>query len=254
MLSCEDCGRVLLLGVTRQLASTSSNPSVSVAESHREHRFTLLGFKVDRQLLADFADTFKRLNVSAVTVCMGSGQRHGDRQINACVLPLRETAVAWLKQSAWFRPRRTVVYGIGGARAAKRFAGLGINALLKDGSQHSIQAAVEATHSLLLRGVGECGRVPIAIDVEINAQGRTLTGVTKNVGYGGLAVRLIRNVALPDVVTLNFTLPYAGSFSLVASPRWYSGSLAGLRFEPSSQEPVLKQWLHDYSLLGCSEV
>jgi len=131
---------------------------------------------------------------------------------------------------------------------------LGINALLKDGSQHSIQAAVEATHSLLLRGVGECGRVPIAIDVEINAQGRTLTGVTKNVGYGGLAVRLIRNVALPDVVTLNFTLPYAGSFSLVASPRWYSGSLAGLRFEPSSQEPVLKQWLHDYSLLGCSEV
>src|SRR5947209_20345719 len=172
---------------------------------------------------------------------MGSGQRHGDRQINACVLPLRETAVAWLKQSAWFRPRRTVVYGIGGARAAKRFAGLGINALLKDGSQLSIQAAVEATHSLLLRGVGECGRVPIAIDVEINAQGRTLTGVTKNVGYGGLAVRLIRDVALPDVVNSNFTLPNARSFFLVRSLPLDSGNLAGLRIEPSSPGPVFTE-------------
>jgi hypothetical protein len=209
---------------------------------------------VNRQLLADFADSFKRLNVSVNTMHARSGRRHSDRQVNACVLHLRESAIAWLNRSDWFRPRRTVVYGIGGSRAARRFAELGINALLENGSYDSVRAAVESTHSLLSRGVGKCGRVPIAADVEITGQGRTLTGVTKNVGYGGLAVRVVRNAALPDLVTLNFTLPYAGSFSLAASPRWYSGCLVGLRFEPSSQETVLKQWVHDYSLLGCSDL
>jgi len=39
---------------------------------------------------------------------------------------------------------------------------LGINALLATSSDASIRMAVEATQSLLSRGVGECGRVPVA--------------------------------------------------------------------------------------------
>jgi len=46
---------------------------------------------------------------------------------------------------------------------------------------------------------------------------------------------------------------YSRSFSLKASPRWYSGSLAGLRFQPSPQKEVLRRWVLDYSLLGCSD-
>lgn len=216
-------------------------------------QFTLVGLQVDRRLLVGFADSFKRLNVSIRTVHMRSGQSRDARQVNACVLHLGATAVTWLHKSPWFLPRRTVLYGIGGAREVKRFAALGINALLETGSDESIQAAVEATQSLLSRGIGECGRVPIASLVKIDGQGRTLIGVTKNVGYGGLAVRLFRNVALPQEITVNFVLPYAGSFSLAASPRWYSGRLVGLRFQPSAQEEVLRRWVHDYSLLGCSD-
>ncbi len=217
------------------------------------HPFTLAGFKVDRKLLANFADSFERLNATILTVHLRPGQSSGYRQINACVLPLGENAVAGLKKSPWFLPRRTVVYGIGGPIEATRFVALGINALLETSSDASIRAAVEATQSLLSRGIGECGRVPIATLVRIDAQGRTLTGITKNVGYGGMAVRLFRNVALPQEITVNFILPYAGSFSLVASPRWYSGRLAGLRFQPSVQEAALRRWVQDYSLLGFSD-
>jgi hypothetical protein len=236
----------------KKLASISPNLKEIVKTKPTNHQFTLVGFQVDRKLLVAFADSFKRLSASILTVHMRSGQSPDRRQINACVLPLGNTAVAWLNKSPWFLPRRTVVYGIGSATDLKRFVGLGINALLETSSDESVQAAVEATQSLLSRGIGECGRVPIASLVEIDGLGRTLTGVTKNVGYGGLAVRLFRNVALPQQITVNFVLPYAGSFSLAASPRWYSGRLVGVRFQPSAQEEVLRQWVHNYSLLGCT--
>jgi hypothetical protein len=218
----------------------------------RKHPFTLAGFKVDPKLLVDFADSFERLNASILTVHFRSGESIDHREINGCVLPLSESAVAWLKKSPWFRPRRTVVYGIGGPRQAKWFVTLGINALLENSSDTSIRLAVEATQSLLSRGIGECGRVPIATCVKIDAQGKTLTGITKNVGYGGMAVYLFRNVALPQEITVKFILPYATTFSLAASPRWYSGRLVGLRFQASVREEALKRWVHDYALLGCS--
>ena len=216
-------------------------------------QFTLAGFKVDRKVLVGFADSFERLNTPILTVHLRSGESSNHREINGCVLPLRETAVAWLKKSPWFLPRRTIVYGIGSAREASRFTALGINALLTNSSDASIRMAVEATHSLLSRDTGESGRVPIATVVRIDAQGRPLTGITKNVGYGGMAVRLPRNVALPQEITVNFILPYSSSFSLAASPRWYSGSLVGLRFQSSVQEEALRRWVHDYSLLGHSD-
>jgi hypothetical protein len=249
----ESVGGFSLVGVNRIDTDFVQHCEGNATRMPKNHQFTLAGFKVDRKLLVGFADSFERLNASILTVHLRSGQSGDFREINACVLPLGETAVAWLKKSPWFLPRRTVVYGIGGAREATRFVALGINALLETCSDASIRAAVEATQSLFSRGIGQCGRVPIATLVRIEAQGRTLTGITKNVGYGGMAVRLFRNVALPQEITLNFVLPYASSFSLAASPRWYSGRVVGLRFQPSAQEEALRRWVRDYSLLGCSE-
>jgi hypothetical protein len=247
----ENVGGFSLVTVRKELTTISSNIVKEIARNMHRHRpFTLAGLKVERKLLVGFADSFESLNTSILTVHLRSGQ-NPKSEINACVLPLGETPVAWLIKSPWFLPRRTVVYGIGGAREAIRFVAVGINALLETSSDASIRAAVEATQSLLSRGIGECGRVPIATLVRIEALGRALTGITKNVGYGGMAVRLFRNVSLPQEITVTFVLPYAGSFSLEASPRWYSGRLVGLRFQTSVQEEALRLWVRDYSLLGC---
>jgi len=105
-------------------------------------RFTLAGFQVSRKLLVGFADSFERLNTSILTVHLRHGKGDDYHEINACVLPLGETAVAWLKKSPWFLPRRTVVYGIGGAREAARFVGFGINALLEASNDTSIRVHV----------------------------------------------------------------------------------------------------------------
>jgi PilZ domain len=213
--------------------------------------FTLAGVQVDRKVLASFADSFERFHARILTVHMparGSGKH---RPINACVLRLIDTAVAWLHESSWFLPRQTVVYGIGGVTEVKRFGALGINALLESSSDVSVRAAVDATQSILCRGIGACDRVPLATLVRIEADRRTWTGITKNIGCGGMAIRLLRNATLPQEITLNVILPYAGSLSLLASPRWYSGRLLGLRFQSTGHEKALRQWVHDYSLLGC---
>ena len=214
-----------------------------------KHRFTLAGLDVDRGLLLRFADSFQKLNASVQTVHLGPGENGNNHEINACLLHLTRAAVLRLKRSPWFQPCRTLIYGVGGASEVAQFAGLGINALLDGNSDASIRSAVEATKSIL--SVGERGRVPIATLVKIDAEGKTLTGITKNVGVGGMAVRLFRNASLPHEITVNLVLPYAGSFRVIASPHWYSGRLVGLRFRPLIEETRLKNWVKEYSMLGC---
>jgi len=220
-------------------------------ETPLTQKLTLAGIQVNRKLLVSFAESFKRCDVTILTVPLRPGQSSEIREIIACVLPLNEAAVGWLTRSSWFLPRRTVIYGIGGFKQLTQFVDLGINALLENSSDLSVQVAVAATQPLLSRGIGECARVPIAIPVRIEAEGRVSAGITKNVGYGGMAVKLFRNVAIPQNVALSFVLPGAGLLSLSASPRWYSGRLVGLRFQPSVHGKTLSQWVHEYSLLGC---
>ena len=208
-----------------------------------------MGLGVDEKLLANFAESFQRFNVNIQTVNVRSG-RYSKHSIHACVLPLKEAAVASLKKSTWFHPKQTVVYGIGGAKEAICFVDFGINALLQSGSKSCVRAAVDATQPLIRRGIGKCARVPIATLVRINAEGRVLTGITRNVGYGGMALTLTRNAELPEIVVLRFVLPNAGAFSLTASPRRYSGRLIGVQFRPPLQEERLKRWVDEYSLLG----
>jgi hypothetical protein len=208
-----------------------------------KHRFTLTGLDVEHGLLVRFADSFQKLNASVQTVHLAPGENGNNHQINACLVHLTRAAVLRLKRSPWFQPCRTLIYGFGGASEVAQFAGL-------DGdSDASIRSAVEATKSIL--SVGERGRVPIATLVKIDAEGKTLTGITKNVGAGGMAVRLFRNASLPHEITVNLVLPHAGSFRVIASPQWYSGRWVGLRFRPSIEESRLKTWVENYSMLGC---
>jgi hypothetical protein len=215
-----------------------------------KHRFTLAGLGVERRLLIRFADSLQRLTGEVLTANLGLGENAYDHEINACLLTLTSAAVLSLERSLWFQPRKTLVYAVGGASELARFGSLGINALLDDCSNASIRSAVEATKAIL--SVGERGRVPIATPVHIDADGKALTGITKNVGFGGMAVRLFRNASLPDKIKIGLVLPYAGSFCLIASPHWYSGRLVGLRFHPDTEVTRLKSWVTNYSMLGCT--
>jgi PilZ domain len=214
----------------------------------KRHHLTLAGLEIDSELLLKFAESFKAFNLDVRPLETPSTSHGG--VVTACVLPLSATAVSSLRRSVWFLPRRTLLYGIGDWNEAARFCDIGINALLETTTDLSFQTAVSATRSVIARGVGAYARVPIVTVVRIKAEGMVARGITRNVGQGGMAVELSRSVSLPDEINLDFSLPGVRYFSLNASPRWYSGPLVGLRFQPSKSEKILKKWIGEYSRLG----
>jgi PilZ domain len=213
------------------------------------HSVTLAGLGIDSRLLLKFANSLKLFNFDVRLVAPKSPKRCRADAITACVLPLNETAVASLRRSGWFLPRRTLLYGIGNWNDAAHFYDLGVNALLEKTTDLSFRTAVSSTHSVIGRGIGAYARVPIVTNVTIQAKGIFAKGITRNVGPGGMAVTLSRNLNLPDEIEVDFSLPGTGQLSLRVSPRWYSGLLVGFCFQTPGNR-ILRKWITKYSRLG----
>jgi PilZ domain-containing protein len=217
-------------------------------------QLTLAGIETSAILLNRFAECFEEFRIKLQTLSLpcrdaGSCTRFGEK-VYGCVLPLTDAAFNSLKKADWFVPRKTVIYGLGNAHEAWRFGHLSMNVLVQSRSLAAIHAAVDATQSLILRGIGQCGRVPIALPVVVKNNGRAVRGVTRNVGSGGMAVDLLRKTDLPRRVTLSFVLPGVAPLNRTASPRWYSGNLVGLHFDSPEKDVVLERWVQEYSGLG----
>src|ERR1700746_93172 len=186
--------------------STSSRTPDQMSAARR---FTLVAREPDRNLFAKFSECFRDFNVHVRPVQAKSMTRERAFSITGCVLPLNDISAQWVRQARWFVSRRTLVYGIGDFAEAARFQDLGINALLEGTTDFSIRLAVSATQSVVSRGIGEYARVPIVTTVVIEANGMKLQAITRNVGKGGMAASLLRNVSLPEEVRLSFVLPNA---------------------------------------------
>jgi hypothetical protein len=208
---------------------------------------TLAGIETSATVLNRFIESFEEFNVKLQALSLPFGTFG---KIYACVLPLTDTAVSALKKSNWFVPRRTVIYGLGNGSDAWQFGHLSMNVLVRSRSHAVVHAAVDATQSLILRGIGPCGRVPIVLPVVLAANGKAMRAITTNIGSGGMAIHLMRKADLPVQVRLRFILPGVGPLNRTASPRWYSGNLVGLQFDPPHKDVVLEQWVEKYSMLG----
>jgi hypothetical protein len=211
---------------------------------------TLAGIETSTTVLNRFVESFDEFSIRLQTLSLPSSRPRSYKKIYACVLPLTDTAVSSLKKADWFVPRKTVIYGLGNSNDARRFGHLGMNVLVQSRSHAVVHAAVDATQSLILRGIGQCGRVPIVLPVVVKANGRVGRGITRNIGSGGMAVDLLRKTDLPLQIRLSFVLPGVGTLTRTGSPRWYSGNLVGLQFDPPLKDVVLEQWVREYSRLG----
>jgi hypothetical protein len=213
-------------------------------------RLTLAGIETSATLLSTFVESLEEFGIKLQTLSLPSLNASFLGRIYGCIMPLTDTAVSTLKKADWFVPRRTVIYGLGNANEACQFGHLGMNVLVHSRSHAAVRAAVDATQSLILRGIGQCGRVPIVLPVMIKANGRAIRAITRNIGSGGMAIELLRKTDLPLQTRLSFILPGVGPLNRAASPRWYSGNLVGLQFGPPVKEAVLEQWVRGYSRLG----
>jgi PilZ domain len=216
---------------------------------------TLTAITVDLKagLLARVGDAFERGNVELVTIPAKQAEEHKVGRAQACFLPLNVESVQSAGASSWFVPRQTVLYGLGCSEDAARFGYFGINALLNLEDELSVRAAVDTTRNLLCRNLDERSRIPIVVAVRIETEHGVAEGLTRNIGCGGMAVRLSRACSLPLQVNLAFQLPQDATLSVAAVPRWYSGSLVGFQFPASSATSMVKRWVFRYSRLACCD-
>ena len=214
------------------------------------HEIALAGIETSDTVLNRFVESFEEFSIKLQALSLPSSGSHACGKIYACVLPLTDTAVSTLKKANWFVPRRTVIYGLGKGRDACRFGHVSMNVLVQSRSHAVVHAAVDATQSLILKGIGQCGRVPIVLPVVVKANGKAIRAITRNIGSGGMAIDMLRKTDLPHQIGLSFVLPGVGPLNRIASPRWYSGNLVGLQLDPPLKDPVLEQWVRKYSLLG----
>jgi hypothetical protein len=211
---------------------------------------TAVAVDLPRELEAILCQSFSHGNVNLVTVPVGEADKGKLGSAQACFLLLNQRSVRTATTSKWFARRRTMLYGLGKQDDVMRFAQLGINAWVDFTDELSVRAAVDTTRNLLSRAFDECSRVPIVVPVRVQTESGTVKGISRNLGYGGMAVRLQRPCSLPAAGMLEFQLPGAATATLPASPRWYSGSLVGFQFCPPEQSDLIKKWVRQYSYLA----
>jgi len=211
---------------------------------------TAIAVDVAPELLATLHQTFSRGHVELKEVTPEAAEEQGMARAQACFVPLKPNLLETLSTARWFARQRTMLYGVGTSGEVGRFASAGINALVDFADELSLKAAVDTTRNLLSRQFDECSRIPIVVPVEVETETGSVQGITRNVGCGGMAVRLHRTSSLPAVMRLVFQLPGASSMCVIAAPRWYSGSLVGLQFCPTQVASSVKRWVFQFSQLG----
>jgi PilZ domain len=215
---------------------------------------TAVALDVSPGLLATLSDAFARGNVELIPISPKTAQERSQPKAQGCFLPLNARSVRSVAAaSSWFVPRQTMLYALGEFEDAVRFARLGINALVTPADGLSLRAAVDTTRNLLSRTFEECSRIPIVVPVRIETHNGALEGLSRNIGCGGIAVRLLRASSLPAQVSVAFELPQGPALVLVGQPRWYSGSLVGFQFRPSTATTTIKRWVLRYAGLACGE-
>jgi hypothetical protein len=142
-----------------------------------------------------------------------------------------------------------VLYGISDHKVAMQFSAYGINAILPDPLDKSaVLKMVRGTYLLALHEFRRYVRVPVAIEVTINDEGRVLHGLTQEVSSGGMSFTC---ASIPGTKPVNatFTLPGARTVTVKGSICWRreKDQFYGLRFEFADRNrQIVREWIENF--------
>jgi hypothetical protein len=231
-----------------------TTPSLHAQPAATRPTLTAVALDLSPGLLATLSDAFARGNVDLVAISPKAAHERSQPPAQGCFLPLNARSVRRVAAAcSRFVPRQTMLYALGEFEDAVRFARLGINALVTPDDGLSLRAAVDTTRNLLSRTFEECSRIPMVVPVRIETHNGALEALSRNIGCGGMAVRLLRASSLPGQVSVAFELPDGPELVLVAHPRWYSGSLVGFQFRASAATATIQRWVLRYAGLACGD-
>ena len=216
-------------------------------------------FALNAETSALLRDCFRQFGVDAVPEEDRSGARLQREKFEACVVSLDDPAAPLLMQTARTSSsnHRILIYGLASSTMqALSFSKYGVNAVIDAPvNRASALKVVRASHLLVLNELRRYARVPLVIEVRLEAEQRSLDVTTVEVSAGGLSVHTDRLLGINTSLALTFTLPglpgtpKASEIKVRGVVAWVNAQeeRVGIRFDPTdSRRTAVKQWVDKY--------
>lgn len=213
-------------------------------------RIALVGINgKDADLLNEI---FRQFKLQTVSMPLDDAKQKLVREkYEGCVVRLTDDGAHELVKTARSAPsnRHIVLYGISDHKTAMQFSAYGINAILPDPlDKPAVLKMVRGTYLLALHEFRRYVRVPVAIEVSINDEGRVLHGLTQEVSSGGMSFTC-STAPGKKPVNATFTLPGVRTATVKGSICWRreKDHFYGLRFEFSDRNrQIVREWIENF--------
>ncbi len=195
---------------------------------------------------------FSQFKINSQVLAADPAEAMHKKKYEGCVVRLDDNAQPILeavRSSA--RNRQITILGLCSNRdEAVRYAKFGINAVLNlPLDRQEAVKAVRSTHLLILHELRRYIRLPIVIEVAMEtASGLKVTGMTRDISYGGMSVKVPMKVGAETSLEVKFTLPSGDQVKMPGMVLWfYPPETIGIRFETSEKpRQMVRQWIDKY--------
>jgi hypothetical protein len=207
---------------------------------------------LDEASASIMSDCFRQFRIQAVPLKDDAENRLSTEKFEGCVVRLNTPhAEGLIKAARTSRSSRgMVLYGIADHKTAMQYSKYGINAVLGEPLERSAALkAVRGTYLLAVHEFRRYVRVPVAIKVEIDAEGRGFSTLSQEVSSGGMSLEVPAMMGEVKNVNAVFTLPGAKTVSMKCTVCWRrdGAKIFGIRFDPQDPaRPVVREWIEKF--------
>lgn len=207
---------------------------------------------IEESVTAVLRDCFRQFGINIVNLGDDAAARMHKEKFEGCVLRLDEPAIPVL-EAARTSPsnKRLVVFGISkGSQQALRYSRWGINAIFEEPvERQSALRTVRSAHLLVLHELRRYVRIPVVVEVHVEAEGRKFNASSREISAGGMS--LVLNGGLPSVANyqLTFTLPNIPKVVVTAAMCWRAEAehMVGMRFDVNDNRRfAVRKWIDDF--------
>ena len=227
-----------------------SSAAVETAVPRTTSRIALIG--LDAASVNVLNECFRQFKISTVVLAGGEHNRLKQEKFEGCVLRLKDPDSEAILQVARGSAsnRAMVVYGISDHQTARQFSKYGINAVLADPVERApALKAVRSTYLLAVHEFRRYVRVPVAIAVDIDADGRRLSALSQEVSSGGMSLEVPDLLGDSKTVSSTFTLPGMKTISIRGNICWRreNPKMLGVRFDTSEPtRQTVREWIDKF--------
>jgi hypothetical protein len=219
---------------------------------------------VPTALLVDLKDSesellrsiFRQFSIESEVAAGDVAKIVNKRKFEACVLRLDDAAGAVLEAVRGSARNRSIpILGIcASAQQAIRYSKLGINAILHDPlERQDAMRGVRSAHLLIIHELRRYVRIPIVLEFTLDLfGGGKISGVTRDVSYGGMSVISPTRISVDHAGEVAFTLPNGTAVKVGVTVLWrHEPELVGLRFELGDDRRVqIRPWVDEFLKLA----